>query len=220
MSEERTPPSTAEKDRVQRISFQGMAATTSTLAALVVALASAFTAVRAFTLTETAAQQRVFERQLDACLELNTLVSQVSANNRALLAVLEWDDATVVPNRAAPAGATGGAATYTALEDAHVRLNTLEAQMPLLDRETMRLAMIMPESDAAMQLRAAHGQQESLLNAVLEAERPDQVGFMSASEAKIVRLTGVANGGVQHMEAATTACQAHVSGVVRRGTLS
>lgn len=67
MSDDTTVRDTADKERVQRISFQGMAATTSTLAALVVALASAFTAVRAFTLTETAAQQRVFERQLDAC---------------------------------------------------------------------------------------------------------------------------------------------------------
>ncbi len=220
MSEEPSAPAREEKERIQRISFQGMAATTSTLAALIVALASAFTAIRAFTLTETAAQQRVFERQLDACLELNTLASHVAANNSMLEGVLTLAPEQTVVNRPVPGGPAPTVTEHTAALEADVRMNTLEVLQQQLDREVMRLNMILPGPETSEKLRSAYNRQNDLLTGLLTDDGSGASSLVLPAPAPTIqRASALVQQIDTDMNDATGLCQGYVSEVVRRGTL-
>jgi hypothetical protein len=128
VSEEEPTPQPA----VQRVSFGGVAATLSTVSALLVALASMFTAVQAMNITKSSAQQTLFQNQLDACLSLNTVASETFGNNDEVLELLE-----------------DRGPEYDAAEAEELRKTLVvnEANLTALQREYLKLSMLLPSAE-------------------------------------------------------------------------
>lgn len=216
-----------ERERVQRISFQGMAATTSTLAALVVAITSAFTAIRAFALSESAASQRVFERQLEACVELNNVTTQADAANQFFVSSIV--EASMTPGMeppAAPGGAPApagaqpaaappadGRAVEQAMTSMRQRFDEAQTRAVALSSLSLRLRMLLPTEQAATHVDTGIERSADAYDLV-SAEMESADGFTQADMQRASALWAQAG---QEWQAATRICQQHVSAMARRG---
>lgn len=214
-----------ERERVQRISFQGMAATTSTLAALVVAITSAFTAIRAFALSESAASQRVFERQLEACVELNNVTTQADAANQFFVSSIVEASMTpgTQPPAAAGAPASASAPTLPSAEERRAadqamtsmrqRFDEAQTRAVALSSLSLRLRMLLPTEEAAAHVDTGVERSADAYDLV-SAEMESADGFTQADMQRASALWAQAG---QEWQAATRACQQHVSAMARRG---
>ena len=155
----------APPTRTQRVSFGGVAATVSTVSALIVALASIFTAVQAMQISQSSAQQKLFEVQLGACLALNEVTSQVHKNNDEVFEILE------------DRGPELDEAEAEALRKVMV---VSEDQLADLHREYLRLVMLLPRADVydtVFAAQEAHFEQHNLAWAMMESRRVPPAEF-------------------------------------------
>ena len=151
--------------QTQRVSFGGVAATVSTVSALLVALASMFTAYQAMQISQSSAQQKLFEVQLGACLALNEVTSEVHKDNDEVFEILE------------DRGPELDAAEAEALGKVMV---VSEAQLADLHREYLRLVMLLPSADVydtVFAAQEAHFEQHNLAWGMMEARRVPPADF-------------------------------------------
>lgn len=194
MSEEAPRPPT------QRVTFGGVAATVSTTSALVVALASMFTALQAMNISRSSAQQALFQTQLSACLALNDVASQVHGNNDEVFELLEdrgpeFDDAE--------------------MEDLRKALVTSEANLTALQREYLKLTMLLPSAevyDTVFSAQETHFTQHNLAWEMMERRRSEPAAFK--------RFDGLIEREQELLSQASTGCGRYVRRVVNGGRIN
>lgn len=189
---------TAEPDEqrstTQRVTFGGVAATLSTVSAVLVALASMFTAVQAMQISRASAQQKLFEEQLNACTALNDLRAAVNKNNNDVMVWFEDQ------------GPEFDAAEKTELRRLLV-INDDHAAM--LERQYAQTSMLLPRKDVydsvyeAMDQHIVHNH---LGWDALEA------GSVSAATAK--KTEAAMEREDDHLLRAFTGCSRYIRGVV------
>jgi len=173
--------------KTQRVSVEGTIATISGISAMIVAVASMFTAVQALNVSQAAAQQKIFENQLSVCIALGDLTSRaVTANEK---------------NGDFPAGPLD-ADQVTDLGKA------MEAQseiLRLMHSQYLQMTMLLPE-DVSAKAYAALTRHTDLYNVMVDAY---DAGAMSEQNA--VKLTLLAGQDEDLMNAASAACSTYVA---------
>ena len=185
---------------VQRVTFGGVAATVSTVSTLIVALASMFTAVQAMNLSKSSAQQTLFQNQMDACLTLNTVASETFGNNDEVFELLE-----------------DRGPEYDAAEAGELRKTLVvnEAQLRALQREYLKLSMLLPAAevyDTVFSAQEVHFELHNLAWEMMVKGRLDPAG-LKRFEALMDREDELLN-------KASTGCGRYVRRVVDGGRIN
>jgi hypothetical protein len=184
---------------VQRVTFGGVAATLSTVSALLVALASMFTAVQAMNISQSAAQQTLFQNQLDACLALNTVSSETFGNNDEVFELLEdrgpeYDEAEA--------------------EELRKTLVVNETLLTAVQREYAKLSMLLPSKevyDTVFAAQEVHFELHNLAWDMMVARRMTPEG-LKRFEALMTREDEL-------LSKASTGCGRYVRRVVNGGRI-
>lgn len=190
----------APRPPVQRVTFGGIAATVTTVSTLLVALASMFTAVQAMNLSKGAAQQTLFQNQMNACLALNEVASEAHANNDEVFEQLE----DLGPE-------------YDTTEAAELRKTLVisEANLTALQREYLKLSMLLPSAevyDTVFAAQEVHFDQHNLAWDMMVAGRLDPAGLK--------RFEGLIERQQVLLNEASTGCGRYVRGVVDGGRIN
>ena len=167
---------------------------------MLVALASLFTALQAMQMSQSSAQQKLFEVQLATCTGLNDLEAAVSKNNNDILVWFEDQG---------PA--------FDADEQAELRrlLVINDEQAASLQRQHAQLAMLLPlpvVSDAVYEAYSKHVDQNNVGWEVLEAH-----AVTPASHKAAERLMEQESA---HLNTAFTGCSKYIRGVVDGGRIN
>lgn len=183
------PEPDARAGKTQRVSVEGTIATVSAISAIIVAVASMFTAVQALDVSRTAAKQKIFETQLSTCLQFSELTARAAADSETAAALTEGeiDDETRAAIEASLE--TGGALSTS------------------LYQQYLQMTMVFPEeiSDAAY---AAHEKRIEFYNAQVEALNEGAV-----TPQTVATLSRMAGEETDLLYAASSACRDEVGAV-------
>ncbi len=179
--------SQGKSSRTQRVSVEGTIATVSAISAMIVAVASMFTAVQALDVSQAAARQKIFESQLGVCMALGDLTSRaVTANEKNG----EFRAGPLDPDQ------------VTDLSKA------MEAQseiLRLMHSQYLQMTMLLPE-DVSAKAFAALTKHTDLYNVMVEAYDADAMS--PENEAKLAQL---AEQDQDLMNEASAACSTYVA---------
>lgn len=181
------PDSSAIAPRSQKVSLEGTIASLGALSACIVAVASMFTAVQALDVSQAAARQRIFENQLDVCMQFGELTSKAVTDNDKN-----------IDRVAGPLDAAG-------VEEMSGQLAASNEMSRQMHSQYLQLTMLMPEdiSDAAYK---AMEKRTEIYNAQVEIYNAETI-----TPAALTALTALGGEEQDLLNAASTACSAYVS---------
>ncbi len=172
---------------MQRVSLEGTVASLSAISALIVAGTSLFTAAQALSVSQAAAQQKIFENQLGVCMQFGDLTAKATTDGEKNAELLEgeMDDAAIAQLEA------NLAASNQVSQDLH--------------RQYLQMTMLLPDevSDAAY---AALEKRTEIYNAQVDVYGGDAV-----TPEQVQRLIALGNQEEELLIAASDACRAYVA---------
>lgn len=181
------PPDPSLQGKTQRVSIEGTLASISAVSALIVAAASMFTAVQALDVSRTAARQKIFESQLEVCMQFSELTTQATDEGAKTAGLLE------------------GALDDAAWAELDARWEAGSVLSSAIYRQYLQMTMVFPDdiSDLAY---AATEKRAEISNKQVEAMEVEAV--TPAIRADLERLS---NEEADALNAAAAACRDHVS---------
>jgi hypothetical protein len=183
-----TPPDgEVAPGKTQKVSVEGTIATVSAISAMIVAVASMFTAVQALDVSRTAARQKIFESQLAVCMQFSELTTQASDESAKTAYLVEGpidDDVRAELDARWEAGVTLSSAIY---------------------RQYLQMTMILPDEISDIAYRATEKRGE-ISNKQVDAM---DAGLITAAMVReFERLSGEES---DLLHEAAAACRGYVS---------
>lgn len=182
-------PEPTSRGKTQRVSVEGTIATVSAISAIIVAVASMFTAVQALDVSRTAAKQKIFETQLSTCLQFSELTARAASDSEKAAALTEGpiDDAT--------------------REEINTRLEAGDAISTSIYQQYLQMTMVFPD-EISDQAYAANEKRIELYNKQVELL---DAGVVTPED--IAGLTRLAGEETDLLNAASGACRDEVGAV-------